>query len=115
MILATGKIIEASNSENADLFKGAVGTMGTLGITTLLELNLIQARRFVKLVYHPYSTIRDTITALRKATEDSTNDYVDAIIYSDTHGVLMTGQLTDELPSNEKPQTFSDPWDSTLR
>lgn len=111
MVLANGQVVTASESENPDLFKGAAGSVGTLGITTMLELKLIPARRFVRLVYHPYSTIHETIEALRKATEDPQNDYVDGIIYSKSHGVLMTGQLTDDIPASEKPQKFSGSWD----
>ncbi|KAF1993325.1 FAD-binding domain-containing protein [Amniculicola lignicola CBS 123094] len=107
MILATGEVVTASSSENSDLFKGAAGAMGTLGITTKLEISLIRARRFVKLEYQSYSSIRETIAAVRAATEDRTNDYVDGIVYSETHGVLMTGHLTDELPANNPPQSFS--------
>jgi Delta24-sterol reductase len=110
-VLANGDVVTASASENPDLFKGAAGSVGTLGITTKLELKLIPARRFVKLVYHPYSSVHETIKALRKATEDPQNDYVDGIMYSPSHGVLMTGQLTDDIPATEQPQKFSGSWD----
>jgi delta24-sterol reductase len=111
MVLATGEVITASESENADIFKGAAGALGSLGITTKLELRLIPAKRFVKLIYHPYSTSHETIKALRQATENPDNDYVDGIMFSNNHGVLMTGQLTDDIPPSESPQTFSGPWD----
>jgi delta24-sterol reductase len=107
MVLATGEIVNASESENPELFRGAAGTAGTLGITTKLELNLIPARRFVRLVYHRYSTISDTIAAIRRETENPDNDYVDGILFSRDHGVVMTGHLTDDIPPSEKPQTFS--------
>lgn len=112
MVLANGEVVTASASENADLFKGAAGSLGSLGITTKLELRLIPARRFVKLVYHPYSNTHDTIKALRQATENPENDYVDGILFSNTHGVLMTGRLTDDIPQSETPQRFSGAWDS---
>ncbi|KAF2812834.1 FAD-binding domain-containing protein [Mytilinidion resinicola] len=41
IVLATGQVVTASGSENADLFKGAAGALGSLGITTKLELRLI--------------------------------------------------------------------------
>lgn len=111
MVLATGEIVTASDSENADLFKGAAGAMGTLGIITQLELKLIPAKHFVKLVYHSYPTAKQTISALREATTDPDNYYVDGVIYSKNHGVLMIGRLTDNLPTGIKPQVFSGPWD----
>ncbi len=39
------------------------------------------------------------------------NDYVDGILFSKNHGVVITGSLTDEKPADVKPQTFSGPWD----
>ncbi|KAL9093270.1 MAG: hypothetical protein Q9165_004011 [Trypethelium subeluteriae] len=111
MVLADGQIVTASKSRNVDLLRGAAGSLGSLGIATKLELRLLPARRFVKLAYYPYSSIHDTIIALRQATENPENDYVDGIIFSKRHGVLMTGQLTDHIPRYERPQKFSGPWD----
>jgi hypothetical protein len=111
IVLATGDLMQASETTNVDLLKSAAGALGTLGITTKLEINLIPARRFVKLRYQPYQTVHDTITALRHATQDPENDYVDAILFSKSHGVLMIGRLTDVIPSSVRPQTFSGPWD----
>ncbi|KAI9661813.1 MAG: hypothetical protein M1821_009052 [Bathelium mastoideum] len=111
MVLANGKVVTASDSEKPDLFKGAAGSLGSLGITTKLELKLLPAKRFVKLVYHPYSSIHNIIEALRQATEDPKNDYVDGIIFSKNHSVLMIGELTDEIPDTRKPQKFSGAWD----
>ncbi|KAJ4298228.1 hypothetical protein N0V90_006127 [Kalmusia sp. IMI 367209] len=104
-------ILGNGESENADLFNGAAGALGTLGITTKLEIRLIPSKRFVKLTYHPYSTTHDMIEALREATENLDNDYIDGIVFSNTHGILMTGKLTDEISPSIVPQTFSGPWD----
>ena len=48
MVLADGSVVTCSDSERADLFHGAAGAVGTLGITTLVELQLIQATRYVE-------------------------------------------------------------------
>lgn len=37
MVLGNGDIVTASDKENPDLFYGASGAVGSLGITTLLE------------------------------------------------------------------------------
>ena len=111
MILATGELVTASRTNRPDLFKGAAGALGTLGITTLLELQLIKAKRFVKTTYLRTSNINDTLLAVRRATEDTSNDYVDGIIFSKSHGVVITGQLTEDKPESIKSQAFSKPWD----
>ncbi|SPQ23486.1 2dc17374-6377-4a4a-a19a-a1efa1c260e8 [Thermothielavioides terrestris] len=113
MVLATGEVVQASPSQNPDLFRGAAGTAGTLGIVTKLELTLVPARKYVKLEYRRHNTVNDTISAVKQATEDPLNDYVDGILFAPNFGVVMTGQLTDEIPMGARPQTFSgrrDPW-----
>jgi delta24-sterol reductase len=111
MVLANGEIVTASRTESPDLFKAAAGALGTLGITTLIELRLVPAKEFVKTTYHRRSNIHDTIQAIRQETENPSNDYVDGIIFSKSHGVVITGQLTDDKPDSTKPQTFSKAWD----
>ncbi|KAK3376165.1 hypothetical protein B0T24DRAFT_665190 [Lasiosphaeria ovina] len=113
IVLATGDVVRASADENADLFRGARGSAGTLGIVTRLELALVPARRFVRLVYRSYASVDDTIAAVKAATEDPANDYVDGILFSPDRGLVMVGRMTDDIPTNKKPQRFSrprDPW-----
>ncbi|KAH6640154.1 hypothetical protein F5144DRAFT_589697 [Chaetomium tenue] len=107
VVLGTGDAVRAAATQHPDLFRGAAGTAGTLGIVAKLELNLIPARRFVRLEYHRYGTVEETLTAVRRATEDLSNDYVDGIVFSRTIGLVMIGRLTDELPPFTRPQTFS--------
>jgi hypothetical protein len=40
-----------------------------------------------------------------------TNDYVDDILFSKALGLVMTGQLTDDIPESTRPRTFSGAWD----
>jgi Delta24-sterol reductase len=113
MVLANGDVVTASGTERPELFKGAAGSLGTLGIVTKLELRLVPAKRFVKLTYTPYSTVQATVMAIRHATEGPENDFVDGIIFSKSHGLVMTGQLTDDIPPSATLRTFSrarDPW-----
>ncbi|TEY38114.1 hypothetical protein BOTCAL_0497g00040 [Botryotinia calthae] len=113
MILANGEVVTASRSQNVDLFKGAAGAMGTLGIATLIELQLIPAKRFVQLTYERKSSVKETIKGVKEEIGNSTNDYVDGILFSKNFGVVMTGKLTDDKPDTTKEQSFSharDPW-----
>jgi delta24-sterol reductase len=36
---------------------------------------------------------------------------VDGVLFSKDHGAIVTGEMTDDLPPNTQPQTFSSPWD----
>ncbi|KAG8163602.1 hypothetical protein KVR01_006899 [Diaporthe batatas] len=111
MVLANGEIVTASHDERPDLFRAAPGAVGTLGIVTLLEINLIPAKKFVHTRYHRINSVSEAIKLVREETAKSENDYVDAILYSKEYGVVITGTLTDEKPQDVKPQTFSGAWD----
>ncbi|KAI0450796.1 hypothetical protein F5B21DRAFT_489702 [Xylaria acuta] len=110
--LINTKLGEGEDPEKyADLFHGAAGAVGTLGITTLLELRLIEAKRFVRTTYRRTNTAAEAIRAVREECAKPGNDYVDGILFSEGHGVIVSGELTDELPAGEKVRTFSHPWD----
>ncbi|KAG9233845.1 hypothetical protein BJ875DRAFT_463141 [Amylocarpus encephaloides] len=111
MVLANGDIVTASKSERPDLFKGAAGSLGTLGIATMIELQLIQAKKYVQTTYHRRGNVRETIQAVQEEIVNPSNDFVDGIIFSKTHGVVITGQLTDEKPESTKSRSFSTAWD----
>ncbi|KAI6083016.1 FAD-binding protein, partial [Hypoxylon rubiginosum] len=111
MILGDGEIVQASKDNNADLFYGAAGTLGTLGLVTMLELDLIEAKRFVKITYLSRPSIKSTLDLIQKEASNLSLDFVDGILFSKDHGVVITGEMTNEKPGST--QTFShstDPW-----
>ncbi|MCJ1405257.1 hypothetical protein MMC11_008484 [Xylographa trunciseda] len=113
MVLGNGDIISASNHENQDLFRGASGAVGSLGITSLLELQLVQARRYVKATYHSVRSVGEAIEKVREEILNTELDYVDGILFSQEHGVVVTGCMTNDLPATAQAQNFnnaSDPW-----
>jgi delta24-sterol reductase len=114
MVLADGEVITASETENEDLFRGAAGAVGTLGVTTLVNLRLVKAKKYVKTTYWPVRSVAQAVKDVREQTQSlqgEKNEYVDGILFSKDHGAIITGEMTDELPPNTKPQTFSHPWD----
>lgn len=113
MVLADGEIVNVSREEghHPDLFKGAAGAVGTLGVTTLLEVRLMEAKKFVKTRYRRTNSVAEAVRVVREETARRENDYVDGILFSKDHGVIITGELTDEKPVEVRPQTFSGAWD----
>ncbi|PSR76628.1 hypothetical protein BD289DRAFT_418248 [Coniella lustricola] len=104
---------DTQQQQHASLFRGAAGAVGTLGVTTLLELNLVQARKFVRTRYQRTSSVAEAVALVKEETKNTANDYVDGILFSKTHGVVITGQMTDDKPASAPVQTFSrasDPW-----
>lgn len=114
MVLANGEVITASEKENADLFRGAAGAVGTLGVATMVEINLHKATKFVETTYHPVTSMEDAIAKLQNFTSRPEEfDYVDGIMFSPTSGAIITGRMTDDSTSSLPVQRFSapsDPW-----
>ena len=113
MVLGNGDIVVASDREHSDLFQGASGALGSLGITTLLEIRLVRATRYVKATYHHTRSISESIDKIRAEMQNSELDFIDGILFSREHGVVITGGLTDDIPHPSPIQRFSnahDPW-----
>lgn len=114
MVLGNGDVVKASATENTDLFYGAASSFGTLGVTTLLEIQLIEAKTYVALTYKPVSSILQAQIEIQKATEDGTVNYLDGIMYSAEYGLICVGRLTNSLPrASTRVQRFTrptDPW-----
>ncbi|MCJ1443733.1 MAG: hypothetical protein MMC23_004233 [Stictis urceolatum] len=113
MVLGNGKVVNASPSENADLFHGAAGAIGTLGVTTLVEIQLREAKRYVETVYHSVSSVAEAVAKCRELTANDDFDYVDGILFSKSEGTIITGRLTDQLSEGINVRHFSgarDPW-----
>ena len=113
MVLANGEKIQASRTENSDLFYGAASSFGTLGVITLLQLQLIEAKAYVELTYHPVNSVLEAVKTIEETTEDTSNDYLDGILFSKDSGVILSGRLTNTPKAGVKIQTFTratDPW-----
>ncbi|KAH8707059.1 24-dehydrocholesterol reductase-like protein precursor [Phaeosphaeriaceae sp. PMI808] len=112
IILGNGDIIWASAEKHQDLFFTAAGSCGSLGVITLLEMQLIDAKQYVELQYIPVSSVQEAVQQLLHYQDRPDVDYMDGIMYSMTSGMVMIGRLTnDEIAG--RIQTFdraSDPW-----
>ncbi|KAK5166344.1 hypothetical protein LTR04_000738 [Oleoguttula sp. CCFEE 6159] len=113
IVLANGDVVECSDTERRDLFHGAAGCFGTLGVATLFEIRLLEAKEYVELTYHPMTSVSEAIQKIGMETEDLANDYVDGIVFSLNKAVVMTGRLTNDVRSPSDVRRFfraQDPW-----
>lgn len=113
IVLADGEVVNASSTERSDLLSGAAGSCGTFGVITLLEIQLIEATKYVELTYHPVTSVSDAVQKCKEETENSSIDYLDGIVYSQSSAVIMTGRLTNTCQPGTKIQRFTrahDPW-----
>ena len=112
MILADGTVVDADSESDADLFHGASGTFGTLGVLTLLHLKLIPCQKFVELSYIPVTSISDAVTTIAAAmSSDRSNtvpiDFLDGIMFSPTHGCITVGRFSSG-PTAKAPSSLPD-------
>lgn len=113
IVLANGEIVTASATERADLFFGAASSFGTLGVTTLLEIQLIRAKTYVEITYFPISNISQAQKRFEDAAKDSSFDYLDGIMYAKDRGVICAGRLTNDVAAGVEVVGFTkstDPW-----
>ncbi|KAG8532830.1 uncharacterized protein KY384_002708 [Bacidia gigantensis] len=113
IVLANGEIVMASNTERPDLFHGAAGACGTLGVTTLLELQLIEAKPYVETTYFPVASMAAAVEKFQEVIgANGSYDYTDGIMYSKNQGVIVTGRLSND-KGDGYVRTFTnaaDPW-----
>ncbi|OCL01607.1 FAD-binding domain-containing protein [Glonium stellatum] len=115
VVLANGDIVNASASdpETSDLFYASAGSCGTLGVVTLLEIQLIESKPWVELTYYPIESMSEATAKIKEAATDPSINYIDGILFARDQGVIMTGRLTDSYPSDMPVQSFRrarDPW-----
>ncbi|KAF1973096.1 24-dehydrocholesterol reductase-like protein precursor [Bimuria novae-zelandiae CBS 107.79] len=115
LVLGNGEVVWATNGRDdphRELFFGCAGSCGTLGVVTLLEMELIVAKPFAELEYRAVASVKEAVDVLQEAERDPSVDYLDGILYSMNSGVIMVGRLQDE-PIPGRIQSFdkpSDPW-----
>jgi Delta24-sterol reductase len=113
MILPNGEKATASSTDKPDLFWGAAASFGTLGVITLLEIQLIEAKPYVELTYHTTKNMSQALKKIDEVTGDASIDYLDGIVLAKDWIILCSGRLTNSVPDGVKVQQFTrakDPW-----
>lgn len=110
-ILGNGEVRRASTKKYPDLFYGAAGSCGTLGVITAAEIQLVPAKKFVVTTYLPVSGFVDCVEKMQQACGDGQYDFIDAIMFDKNGGLLICGALSDNRV--DKVRRFSrarNPW-----
>ena len=113
IVLPDGTIAKASRTEKPDLFWGAASGFGTMGVVTLVELRLKEAKPYVRLEYTLCRTPEEYVAKFKDEIAADKVDYLDGIVLAVDSTVVCSGYLVDEVPEAQKPITFSapgDPW-----
>lgn len=83
VLLPDGRIITCSaTNEHKDLFHALGNSYGTLGYILRAKIKLRSAKKFVKLVTVKPKNTRELVSLMKKASTDSSVDYMESMIYS---------------------------------
>jgi delta24-sterol reductase len=113
VILGNGEVLWAArDNEHRELFFACAGSCGSLGVITLLEMELVDAQPYVELEYRAVQSTQEAVEIFEAAERDGSIDYMDGIMYAMDRGVIMLGNLAPN-PLPGRIQTFdkaADPW-----
>jgi len=119
IVLADGRVVRGSAEENQELFYGAAGACGTLGVVTCLGVKLVEVgeRKWVEVEYRGVHSFGEALEALDEIGKDAEKgksddegggggvDFLDAVMFARDMGVVVTGWLSngiDRPPLKEK-------------
>lgn len=92
-VTGTGECVDATEQENPDLYNSAGFSHGTLGFLTALELKIVPAGRELLVSYQHLDSVQALHAAYRYAITETDAFFLEAIIYSPDHAVLIRGDL----------------------
>lgn len=114
IILPDGAVERCSKDSNAELYHAVPWSHGTLGFLLSIEVQIVPAKKYVRLTYHPCSTESTAIELFAAAsTAREPDEFVEALWYSDNEAVVMRGNMTDHCPDDAKINAigaFYKPW-----
>ena len=100
LLLGSGDKLEANRSTHNDLFEAIHGSYGSLALITSAKIRLTEAKPYVHLHYTRFS---DPFEALKHIRQHNQADFLEGIIFSETHAVVIEGYLEKTELSSKKP------------
>lgn len=91
LVVADGSVVTCSKTENPDLFYSVPWSYGTLGFLTAVEIDIVPAKRFVRVEYKPCHSLDNLVQTFTEETNKiDGNQFVEGLMYSLNSGVVMT-------------------------
>ncbi|MDB5182774.1 MAG: hypothetical protein JWO47_558 [Candidatus Saccharibacteria bacterium] len=95
-ILGDGSLVKASPQEHADLFYGAAGSYGSLGLITATEIQLIPATKYVSVTHYQITSFAEGIKMMKHYANLGT-DFVEWYMFSKDRGAVVVGTMTNKI------------------
>ncbi|XP_073958786.1 delta(24)-sterol reductase-like [Choristoneura fumiferana] len=103
LLLADGSVVTCSKDENPDLFYAVPWSYGTLGFLASAVMKVIPAKKYVRLEYHPYTSLPELSKRFQEESlKQNPHQFVEALLYNKDQGVVMLGDMVDEIGSDGK-------------
>ena len=97
IIIGNGELIIANRKAHEDLFFAMAGAYGSLGIITLVKLQVIPLKPFVAIVYHRFKDIENGVECLKNLiASKNPPQFVEGIIYNQNEIVIIEGNLKEK-------------------
>ncbi len=106
VLTGTGEVITCSKKENSDLFFTLPNSLGTLGYILKCKVKLISVTKCVHLEFLRYENAEKYFRELRELSSKGSVDFIDGIIFSIDHLVIITGKFIEKLPGDIKLNNF---------
>ena len=101
VLLAEGRIVRCSTTENSDLFRALPNSYGTLGYILRAKMRLMPAAPYVHLHTARMSEVDAFLDAMRAATEQPDVDFVEGLFYSPNRLLLTVSRFVHEKVETE--------------
>lgn len=106
VLTSTGEVVTCSRTKNRDLFYLLPNSIGSVGYILKCKFKLRSAKKYVKINFIRYENSKDYFRNLKSECIAKDADFIDGIIFSKNHFVIIKGKLTDTLPKNEQTKNF---------
>mmetsp|Transcript_21655 Transcript_21655/g.47202 ORF Transcript_21655/g.47202 Transcript_21655/m.47202 type:complete len:527 (-) Transcript_21655:12-1592(-) len=96
VILADGRLVKCSKTENRELFDALPWSYGTLGFVASVKIRVIPSKPFVRVEYIPCTTQSQGVEKFEQLSRsDNPPDFLEALSYSLDEMVIMPANFVD--------------------
>jgi delta24-sterol reductase len=93
-VLASGEVINCSETENSDLHHCINMSHGTLGFLTAVQIPLIPASKHIKVEYHVANTVEGIEDLFQKGFREA--EFIEGFMYAKDKAVIMLANFANE-------------------
>ncbi|XP_043467652.1 delta(24)-sterol reductase-like [Leptopilina heterotoma] len=97
IVLCDGSVVKCTKESDPELFHAIPWSYGTLGFLVSVEIDIIPAKKYVKLEYEPVTNLKQAMEVFKRQTyAKENNHFVEGLMFTKETGVIMTGNMVSE-------------------